>query len=565
MFFYLYLKEVVMNGQTNVRYPMIVSLFGSFLIPLTWYNQCGNSGTSYLKKINRALLYDRADDNSNNFSTEFELGSNKERHTRLTCNGPCRRPYPGPTGPRGATGAPGAQGVTGSTGTKGAIGPTGLEGAIGPTGAKGDAGIGIACLGYATMLTGGIYEAAPNVYFLCENTIADIRISESNVVFDLNGYALTGSIIFDSGLDNVVIKNGAIISADYGIGSGIDVPSSTNCQFSNISISGFDAGIYLHSKGYMGASSGNIISMCTCDENEHYGIQLEESHDNIIECCTCRLELIGIGLMHCYGNSIIGCTCEAATPNAMKTIGLLMDTSSNTRIYSCRCVAWASANGAAAFGIRAPIRGCYLSGGSDDCPCIPVSSNYCIPDRRIFVGSNNTIVSCVVDAIAASGNASATGIDIGDSDTSITACRVNVISETNDSVGVRLSGKGSVVSDCVIAAQTRYPKSAGTEGCVAISITADQQSITACHVKAIAHSPMTSKGIFMSSSENTVQACTLIGTGDNSYGVVISGSSAHNNIIANNVFRKFNNEGIFLEHSNQDDCVPTIGNNIECE
>ncbi len=449
-----------------------------------------------------------------------------------TCSA-CPNVPKGATGPRGPAGQAGAKGPC----CTGATGPIGPAGAVGDTG---EPGKGLSCLDGLTTLTGGITEEFPNTYFLCENTIADIRISESNVVFDLHGYALTGSIILDNGVDNVMIKNGSIVGAQYGVGSGIDAPASTNCQFLDLVITGFGTGIYLHGVGFKGASNTNRISRCTCDENENYGIRLVSSHENAIESCVCRLDTIGIGLTGCYGNSIIGCTCEAATPHAIDAIGLLLDLSDYNRVYSCTCSAAAGAAGATAYGIKVPVSGCGMSDDVNQRPCVVPTyrtPSYYIPERRVLIGSNNTIISCVVTAIAPSGDALATGIDLSDTETSVLSCRVHAVSETNDAIGIKLCGARNTVTGCTVTAETKNASSVGLEGSSAISIVADSQSITACFLKAVAHKPMISSAIRMASIGNNVQACTLVGTELDSYGILFHECLVEQNIVANNILR----------------------------
>ena len=474
----------------------------------------------------------------------------------------------GPMGAPGPIGAACVAGVTGAAGAKGDTGVAGVQGPAGATGlmgATGSTGQGLSCIGALTNLVGSIQEAAPNVYFMCENTSADIRISQSNVVFDLHGYALTGCIILDSGLDNVIVKNGVISSKNHGVGVGIDASGCTNCQFRDLVITGFGAGIYLHSNNCGYASNGNKISMCTCDENEYYGIHLENSHDNTIESCICRLDRIGIGLVGCYGNSITGCTCEASTSLALNAVGLLLDSSSYNRIFSCTCVAWAGAYGAAAYGIHISVH-TYNYSASDGCSDLSKNLSYhSQTDKRFVAGSNNTIISCVVGANALSGNAIATGIYVGGSDTSIMSCRIDAISEANDAVGVKLCGMRNIVDNCTVAAETRNPQTAGTDGCAAISLTADEQTITACHLKATTHSPMTSKSLYVTSSANNIQACTCIGTSADGYGALVSGCSSRHNDIVSNIFRGTFKVSISLGQSHDDGPQGTVCKNNSIE
>lgn len=83
---------------------------------------------------------------------------------------------------------------------------------------------------------------APGNYCLDRDTSGDIVIASSDVSLNLNNRALSGSIIINAGLQNIVIKNGRLNGS--GVNYGITVNgSSGNILVSNVYITNFLVGI----------------------------------------------------------------------------------------------------------------------------------------------------------------------------------------------------------------------------------------------------------------------------------------------------------------------------------
>ncbi len=469
----------------------------------------------------------------------------------------------GPTGPIGATGATGPQGDIGPTGATGATGPQGLQGVPGPTGPSGSSvytdtqTIVITnneCLGDKTILCEGSSENMPKVYKLCENITAHIYISGSNIYFDLNGYALTGSIRLAGYADNVVVANGTIVSDLYGHGYGIDAPSTTNCKFINLYITGFNTGIFLYNSYPKGLSSNNTISTCICDENNDCGIVLESSHDNTIEFCTCRLNVIGLCIRYSFGNSISNCSCQSATVHARDTIGILLDTSSYNELYCCSSHAYTSIANSHSYGIRTTVLKEYIPHHDNECTTYYYQSSD-NSSTHALQSNNNIIIGCHASASASPLSSKATGIHLGGTETSVHACHVDASSHGSNSTGIEITGIKNCVQDCTIKSEI-YSPIASSE-CIGIHINAHEQSISTCNIQVSGNA----QAFLVTSSYNNIISCTITGTHGNMYGIVCTGNEYERNIIENNIIRGPFSTGILLGKNNFDAPQATLCKN----
>jgi parallel beta-helix repeat protein len=487
----------------------------------------------------------------------------------------------GPQGIQGITGPIGVTGITGDTGATGPIGATGDTGPIGPTGPMGTTGPqgiqGIPgptspseasvstytntvlitdneCTGDQTILCEGSSENMPKVYKLCKNTTAHINISGSNIYFDLNGYALTGSIHLDGYADNVVVANGTIISDLYGHGYGIDAPSTTNCKFINLYITGFNTGIFLYNSFPRGLSSNNTISTCICDENNNYGIVLESSHDNTIESCTCRLNVVGLCIRYSFGNSISNCTCQSATVRASDTIGILLDTSSYNELYCCSSHAYTCVADSHSYGIRTTVLKEYIPNHDNGCTTYyyQSSDNSSIKALR---SNNNIIIGCHAGAYASSTSSQATGIYLGGTETSVHACHVDVSSHMSNITGIEITGAKNSIQDCTIRSEIYSPRTHSE--CIGIHVNAHEQSIATCNIQASGNA----KALLITSSYNNIASCTMTGTYGSNYGIVLTGHACERNIIESSIIRGPFITGIVLGQNNFDAPQATLCKN----
>jgi parallel beta-helix repeat protein len=128
-------------------------------------------------------------------------------------------------------------------------------------------------------------------YYLTQNVTGSLAINASNIVLDMNGLTLTGTISI--GGSNVRVTNGTVTDAvvcagvseitldsltiHCGAGDGIQLSNCKSCRIAYNKITqSFGNGIYLS------YSHSNAISNNTVSENTKSGIRLENSDGNVI-------------------------------------------------------------------------------------------------------------------------------------------------------------------------------------------------------------------------------------------------------------------------------------------
>ena len=198
--------------------------------------------------------------------------------------------------------------------------------------------------------------AQPGSYYLAGNlsvgTGSGIEIAASNVTIDLNGFALTGSLISADGIttdglrDNIAIRNGTIANwgsdginlATGGVGSGALIESVT-----------------VASNGAFGIRAGNrvVLRGCIARSNASDGFNLS-SRAVVTDCVASQNGSRGFAVG--AGSTLTGCT---ATDNASDGFSL----PSSTTVMHCT----SSLNTGRGFflGTGCTINGCTASSNGD--------------------------------------------------------------------------------------------------------------------------------------------------------------------------------------------------------
>ena len=158
---------------------------------------------------------------------------------------------------------------------------------------------------------GAIYKITqPGSYYLTGNVTPNyfnsaIQVSSSNVTIDLNGYSLLGAgatgapsaLIVDSGLSNIVVKNGSAIGWP---GAGFNLGSATNSRAIDLTSAG---------NGAVGISLGDnaTVTGCVSANNGNGGITCGAS--SLMSNCTARSNQVN-GFTGTYAGAISNCRAE---------------------------------------------------------------------------------------------------------------------------------------------------------------------------------------------------------------------------------------------------------------
>jgi len=161
----------------------------------------------------------------------------------------------------------------------------------------------------------------PGSYHLIENITGEIRVKTSNVIINLNGFALTANdddacgIELEGGLQNIVIKNGTIIGGGGEGCYGIWVDESAFVRLENLTISDFEEGI-----SFYGKSEPNEIECCrvvNCLVKDcKYGFCLSRTNKCIFkDCVACCCFYGGFYLDECKYNKFVQCKAIKIGPS----------------------------------------------------------------------------------------------------------------------------------------------------------------------------------------------------------------------------------------------------------
>ncbi len=187
-----------------------------------------------------------------------------------------------------------------------------------------------ACQTAATQLvnipvTGGMISTSGSSYLGFDVT-GEITISTSNVILDLNGHLVTGSISIAQGLSDVVITNGFVTN-----NSNTSVISVDNCndiQLSNITVRNSGG------PGITITSSTNIVVKkvicCGPNSNSSCGIELNACSNAMISTCLCRNWNTGIAVIGSSQDIFVE-ECHVSGT----THGLHFTESTNTTVLNC--------------------------------------------------------------------------------------------------------------------------------------------------------------------------------------------------------------------------------------
>ncbi len=174
-------------------------------------------------------------------------------------------------------------------------------------------------------VTGGTIST-PGSYYLGFDVTGEVTISTSNVILDLNGHLVTGSISVANGLSDVAIMNG--FATHNSNASVVSVDNCNNIQLSNITIRN-SAG-----PGITITSSTNIIIeelvCCGPNVNTSCGIELNKCSNTMVRKCLCRNWNTGIAVIGKSKDTQLEECHVSGTTNGMHFIE-----SSATAVFNC--------------------------------------------------------------------------------------------------------------------------------------------------------------------------------------------------------------------------------------
>jgi parallel beta-helix repeat protein len=165
----------------------------------------------------------------------------------------------------------------------------------------------LACCGSAALAynipsdaTIGAWDSVNRVYTLTGNVSGSIVVDEDNLTLDGAGYTVSGT----------------------GSGSGIFLYPRTGVTVENVTVEGFQNGIYL------ALSHGNVVTCSTLSGNNPYGIWLDYSSNNTMNGNTVSGSHEGIRINNGNGNTVM----ENTISN--NDNGITLVSANNNQVYS---------------------------------------------------------------------------------------------------------------------------------------------------------------------------------------------------------------------------------------
>ena len=167
---------------------------------------------------------------------------------------------------------------------------------------------------------------SPGVYVLYGNLIS-AAINTSNVVLDLNGYAISYGVTVTPNASSVIVKNGSIgPNAGTFAADGILTGNCQNCIFQDLQISNCNNGIHMVGTSSTIQSNNKIIN-CNCSYNTNNGILLNTIAGITVQGCNCSYNLTGS-----YNSNY-----QSIQNVALAAAGIWMTNVQYTIIDSCEC------------------------------------------------------------------------------------------------------------------------------------------------------------------------------------------------------------------------------------
>jgi parallel beta-helix repeat protein len=194
----------------------------------------------------------------------------------------------------------------------------------------------LACCGSAALAynipsdtTIGTWDSVNRVYTLTGDVSGSIVVDESDLTLDGAGYTVTGT----------------------GSGHGIFLYNRTGITVENVTVQGFQTGIYL------ALAHGNVLTCTTLSSNNPYGIWLDYSSNNTLNGNTASGSHEGIRINNGNGNTVMENTMSG------NDNGITLVSANNNQVYSNNFV-------------DNTIRQAYVTGGSGNVFNLATGGNY---------------------------------------------------------------------------------------------------------------------------------------------------------------------------------------------
>ncbi|HUT29890.1 MAG TPA: NosD domain-containing protein [Sedimentisphaerales bacterium] len=175
----------------------------------------------------------------------------------------------------------------------------------------------------------GTWDSVSRVYTLTGDVSGSIVVDESNLTLDGAGYTVTGS----------------------GSGNGIFLYNRTGVTVENVTVQGFETGIYL------ALAPGNVLTCNTLSSNNPYGIWLDYSSNNTLNGNTASGSHEGIRINNGNGNTVMENTMSG------NDNGITLVSANNNQVYSNNFIANTT-------------RQAYVTGGSGNVFNLATGGNY---------------------------------------------------------------------------------------------------------------------------------------------------------------------------------------------